>query len=253
MAFLIFDFDGTIADTLATIVRITNRIAPEYGYSPTTPEKLRYYQSLSTQDMLKQAEIPLFRLPFLLRRVRREMGAEIMTVPIAPDLAATLRDLAAANHQLIVMSSNSQQNIHCFLNRHGLSDVFESVQGGVGLLSKARVLKRIVQRNNLDFSQVIYVGDETRDIDASHRVGILVAAVTWGFSSREALAAQQPAFLIDHPRQLLGAAQTLVNPSWLRQENRLPTRLKSRLPPSVNHSRQGGRGVNPSSSHPVID
>lgn len=253
MAFLIFDFDGTIADTLTAIVRITNRIAPEYGYSPTTPEKLRYYQSLSTQDMLKQAEIPLFRLPFLLRRVRREMGAEIATVPITPDLATTLRDLVAADHRLIVMSSNSQRNIHHFLTRHDLGDVFESVQGGVGLLSKARVLKRIVQRNNLDFSQVIYVGDETRDIDASHRVGILVAAVTWGFSSREVLAAQQPAFLIDHPRQLLGAAQTLVNPSWVRREHRSPASTKHRFSSSISHSRQGGRGVNPSSSRPAVD
>lgn len=231
MAFLIFDFDGTIADTLGAIVRITNRIAPEYGYSPTTPEKLKYYQSLSTKEMLRQSEIPLFRLPFLLRRVRREMGAEILQVPIAPHLIDTLKDLVAADHRLMIMSSNSRQNIHSFLELHGISDVFESVQGGVGLLSKARVLKRIVQKGSLDFSQVIYVGDETRDVDASNQIGILIAAVTWGFSSREALAAQKPAFLIDHPRQLLGAAQTLVNPSWVRRENRLIERRTRPRPP----------------------
>ncbi|MEL7521060.1 MAG: HAD hydrolase-like protein [Cyanobacteria bacterium J06553_1] len=220
MAFLIFDFDGTIADTLGAIVRITNRIAPEYGYSPTTPEKLKYYQSLSTKEMLKQSEIPLFRLPFLLRRVRREMSAELPSVSLAPDLAPTLRELSAAGHQLMIMSSNSRKNIDNFLELHGLTDVFDSVQGGVGLLSKARVLKRIIQKGGLDFSQVIYVGDETRDVDASNQIGILMAAVSWGFSSREALAAQDPAFLIDHPRQLLGAAQTLVNPSWIRREYR---------------------------------
>lgn len=230
MAFLIFDFDGTIADTLDAIVRITNRIAPEYGYSPTTPEKLRYYQSLSTQEMLKQSEIPLFRLPFLLRRVRREMGTELETVPIASELAPTLRELVERGHHLTIMSSNSRNNIEKFLIRYELRDVFDSIQAGVGLLSKGRVLKRIVQRGSLDFSQVIYVGDETRDVDASHQIGILVAAVTWGFSSREALAKQKPGFLIDHPRQLIGAAQTLVNPSWVRKEYRpLPTTQVSRL------------------------
>ncbi|PZO12541.1 MAG: phosphatase [Leptolyngbya foveolarum] len=230
MAFLIFDFDGTIADTLGAIVRITNRIAPEYGYSPTTPEKLKYYQSLSTKEMLRQSELPLFRLPFLLRRVRKEMAAEMNAVPIAPNLVPTLRDLLAHNHRLMIMSSNSRRNIEGFLTLHDIEDVFESVQGGVGLLSKARVLKRIVQKGDLDFSQVIYVGDETRDIDASKQIGILVAAVTWGFSSREALAAQDPAFLIDHPRQLLGAAQTLVNPSWRQEYRSIPTN-------SVFHSR----------------
>ncbi len=218
MAFLIFDFDGTIADTLGAIVRITNRIAPEYGYSPTTPEKLRYYQSLSTQEMLKQSEIPLFRLPFLLRRVRKELTAELPTVAIAPELIDTLKELGDRGHELMVMSSNSKPNIEAFLEQHGIQNIFDSVQGGVGLLSKARVLRRIVQKGGIDFSQVIYVGDETRDIDASKQVGILVAAVSWGFSSREALAAQNPAFLIDHPRQLIGAAQTLVNPSWVRKD-----------------------------------
>lgn len=220
MAFLIFDFDGTIADTLEAIVHITNRIAPEYGYSPTTPEKLKYYQSLSTQEMLKQSEIPLFRLPFLLRRVRRELESELAHVAIARELVPALKELSAAGHQLMIMSSNSRQNIQKFLHLHGISHLFSAIHGGVGLLSKSRALKRIVQKGGIDFSQIIYVGDETRDIDASKQIGILVAAVTWGFSSREALAAQQPAFLIDHPRQLIGAAQTLVNPSWIRREYR---------------------------------
>lgn len=232
MAFLIFDFDGTIADTLGSIVRITNRIAPEYGYSPTTPEKLKYYQSLSTKEMLRQSELPLFRLPFLLRRVRKEMAAEINSVPIASDLVPTLRDLLAHNHRLMIMSSNSRRNIEGFLAVHGIEDVFESVQGGVGLLSKARVLKRIIQKGSLDFSQVIYVGDETRDIDASKQIGILIAAVTWGFSSRDALEAQDPAFLVDHPRQLLGAAQTLVNPSWRREYHSIPTNSMFRPRPN---------------------
>jgi phosphoglycolate phosphatase len=247
VAFLIFDFDGTIADTLGAIVRITNRIAPEYGYSPTTPEKLKYYQSLSTQEMLKQAEIPLFRLPFLLRRVRKEMSTELPNVPIVPDLADALRDLVAANHQLMVMSSNSHRNIEGFLAQHGILDLFASIQGGVGLLSKSRALRRTVQKGGIDFSQIIYVGDETRDVDASNQVGILVAAVSWGFSSREALAAQKPSFLIDHPRQLIGAAQTLVNPSWVRR-NYYSTKVSfDSRQDSKQDSRQDGRGARSSS------
>lgn len=248
MAVLIFDFDGTIADTLETIVRITNRIAPEYGYSPTTPEKLRYYQSLSTKEMLKQSEIPLFRLPFLLRQVRREMGAELDSVSVAADLVPTLWALRKNNHQLMIMSSNSRQNISRFLQRQGIFDLFSSIEGGVGLLSKARALKRIIRREEFDFSQVIYVGDETRDIDASKQVGVLIAAVTWGFSAREALAAQSPAFLVDHPRQLLGAAQTLVNPNWVRQDYSVSRLSKRHSPvPLKSTPKPGETEVNPSS------
>ena len=170
--------------------------------------------------MLKQSEIPLFRLPFLVRRVRREMGAELPNIAVASDLKETLEALVKADHQLMIMSSNTHQNIESFLRQHGINQFFGSVIGSVGLLSKARALRRIIQKGDIDFSQVIYVGDETRDVDASKQVGVLVAAVTWGFSSREALAAQDPAFLVDHPKQLLGAAQTLVNPSWVRKDYR---------------------------------
>lgn len=252
VAFLIFDFDGTIADTLEAVVRITNRIAPEYGYPPTTPEKLKFYQSLSTKEMLKQSEIPLFRLPFLVRRVRREMGAELPSVAVAAELKETLQVLADTEHQLMIMSSNTQSNIESFLRQHSISHLFDSVIGSVGLLSKARTLKRIIQRGGIDFSQVIYVGDETRDIDASKQVGVLVAAVTWGFSSREALATQEPAFLIDHPKQLIGAAQTLVNPSWVRKDYR-PRNSAPMTIPARGIAKPDGQGESPSSSRPATD
>jgi phosphoglycolate phosphatase len=35
-----FDFDGTLADSLGAIVAITNRLAPEFGYAPTPPDQL---------------------------------------------------------------------------------------------------------------------------------------------------------------------------------------------------------------------
>jgi phosphoglycolate phosphatase len=50
---------------------------------------------------------------------------------------------------------------------------------------------------------VIYVGDETRDIEAARKIQIQVIAVSWGFNSREVLAEQKPDFLISHPSQLI--------------------------------------------------
>lgn len=208
MAFLIFDFDGTIADTLDAIVRITNRLAPEYGYPQTTPERLRYYQALNTQALLKQSEIPFYRLPFLLRRVRRELGSEVTSILPIAGLPEALRALAA-EHQLVIASSNSPQNIQFFLAQHQLSHVFNSIYANVGLLGKARVLKRLLRQLRLDAQATLYIGDETRDIEAARQVGIAIAAVSWGFSSRQALAEQNPTFLVDAPEQLVETVQRL--------------------------------------------
>jgi phosphoglycolate phosphatase len=202
----IFDFDGTIANTLESIVRITNRLAPRYGFSPTTPARLQYLRSLSTQQLLAESEIPLFRIPFVIRQVRKELALEVAQLEPIPQLVAVLQALAQAGHGLMIVSSNSVQTIESFLSQHQLDTLFSDIYANTGLLGKPKVIKRLLQRHQLSAQNVIYVGDETRDIEAAHAAGIAVAAVSWGFSSRSALNNQHPTFLLDYPHQLLTLA-----------------------------------------------
>jgi len=59
---------------------------------------------------------------------------------------------------------------------------------------------------------MLYVGDEIRDIRAARKVGIAVAAVTWGFNSQEALAAENPDFLVDSPEKFLALCRPPDHP-----------------------------------------
>ncbi|NEZ68058.1 phosphatase [Leptolyngbyaceae cyanobacterium CCMR0082] len=205
MTVLIFDFDGTIADTLETIVTITNRLAGHYGYPQTTPERLKYLRALSTAELLAQSNVPLFQVPFLMRRVRRELNQDIDSIHIFQHLSDVLRALQGDGHTIMIASSNAPSTIRPFLERHGLSQVFNQVYGNIGLLGKARSLRRIMRRHRLTSEEILYVGDETRDIEAAHCQGVAVAAVSWGFSDRTALEAQGPTFLIDTPEDLYRA------------------------------------------------
>jgi phosphoglycolate phosphatase-like HAD superfamily hydrolase len=60
-----------------------------------------------------------------------------------------------------------------------------------------------MQQNHLSAEEIVYVGDETRDIEASKKIHVKVIAVSWGFNSREALAKQKPEFLIHKPSELI--------------------------------------------------
>ena len=205
MTVLIFDFDGTIADTLETIVTITNRLAAQYGYPQTTPERLKYLRTLSTGELLAQSHVPLFQVPFLMRRVRRELRHDVDSIRLFQNLGDVLMALAADDHQILIASSNAPSTINPFLKRHGLSQVFSSVYGNIGLLGKARSLRRIMRRHRLVPEEILYIGDETRDIEAARCQGLAVAAVSWGFSDRTALEAQGPTFLVDTPEELYRA------------------------------------------------
>ena len=66
-----------------------------------------------------------------------------------------------------------------------------------------RFSKVIHNANKLQKYQVIYVGDETRDIRSARRSKIGIAAVTWGFNSAAILQEYQPDYLVNRPQQLL--------------------------------------------------
>lgn len=207
MTVLIFDFDGTIADTLEAIVTITNRLAVHYGYPQTTPERLKYLRALSTAELLAQSHVPLFQVPFLMRRVRRELHQDVDSIQPFKHLSDVLLALAADGFTIMIASSNAPSTIRPFLERHGLNNVFDQIYGNIGLLGKARSLRRIMRRHRLVPEEILYIGDETRDIEAAHCQGLAVAAVSWGFSDRTALEAQGPTFLVDTPEDLYQAVR----------------------------------------------
>ena len=62
---------------------------------------------------------------------------------------------------------------------------------------------KIIKKENALKDKCIYIGDETRDIEAARKAGVKVAAVSWGLNSREALEKYQPDWLLENPKNLL--------------------------------------------------
>lgn len=203
MKVIIFDFDGTIADSFEMVLTISNRLAAEFGYLPALPEDIKRLKALSSREILRQAKVPFFRLPFLLRRLRFELNREICKLSPIPGIKEALQELKQQGHLLGIVTSNSVENVAEFLKAQGMEDLFDFIGSGLTLFGKGKVIQRIIKQQQLDPLTVIYVGDETRDIEAARKIQIQAIAVTWGFNSSEALLEQKPDFLISHPRELV--------------------------------------------------
>jgi phosphoglycolate phosphatase len=200
---IIFDFDGTIADSFNTFVSITNRLAIEYGFPILGPEEIQQFRNLSSREIIQQSKVPRLRLPFFLRRFRREFNGEVCNLQPIPGIKEALRALKLRGDRLGIVTSNSEDNVRKFLKAQGLEGLFDFVGGGLPLFGKERVLRQIIRKNQLDPAQVIYVGDETRDVEAARKTAIKVIAVGWGFNTSQALARHQPDFLIQRPGELI--------------------------------------------------
>ncbi|AKG24108.1 HAD-IA family hydrolase [Calothrix sp. 336/3] len=200
---IIFDFDGTIADTVDALVSIANRLALEFGYIQITPEELAILRGLTSREIMKYSGISVFRVPFLVKKVKGELKSKIVDLKPIPGIEEALFNLHYQGYKLGIITSNSQENVTSFLKLNHLDTLFDFIYSGVTIFGKTTIINNVLRQKQLKAKDVIYVGDETRDIEASKKANIQVVAVTWGFNSPEALASYNPNFLIEEPSQLL--------------------------------------------------
>lgn len=211
---IIFDFDGTLADTFDALVMISNRLALEFGYPPTTPEEIPKLRNLSSREIIKKSGVSLFKMPFILRKVREYLHQEILNLKTIPGIQDALVQLKHEGYCLGILTSNSEENVKLFLKKHGMQDLFSFIYSETSLFSKDKSLLKLMKKNNFKSDDLLYVGDETRDIEASKKIQIKVIAVTWGFNSGEVLTKHNPDFLIEQPSELievLGSLQQIVS------------------------------------------
>ncbi|NEQ41314.1 MAG: HAD-IA family hydrolase [Okeania sp. SIO3I5] len=199
---VIFDFDGTLADTFDLIFAIANRLSVEFGYKQANKEEIPEIEKLNPLELINQSGISIFKVPFLLKRIRAEFKKEINDVGLFSGIKEALLALKLQGYKIGIITSNGQENVEYVLQKYDLL-IFDFMDSGTTLFGKHRVIKKYLKSENIQPEEMVYVGDETRDINAAKKAKIKAIAVTWGFNSREALSEYQPDALVDQPQELI--------------------------------------------------
>lgn len=213
--YIVFDFDGTIADTIDLALDIYNRIAPEYNCKPIGEKDRKILSVKKPQDLLKVYGVTSPKLVLILLRIRKEISNLIPELKLVKDIKNSLKEIKNAGMSLGILTSNSRYNINVFLENNDLSDIIDFIYSGKSLFGKDRVMMRLFDHENISRENVIYIGDETRDIEASRKVGIPVIAVSWGLNNREILATLKPDQIADTPKDLFGCVQQIINEHFI--------------------------------------
>lgn len=200
---LVFDFDGTIADTLGETRLIFNRIAPDYGVRQVEEHELEHLRHMSLKDLIDHLGIPKRRVPAIIARGTGLMRGCINRLRMIDGMSEVLVELRRHVHSFGILTSNATANVDLFLKAQGLRDQFDFISSTSKLTGKASHLKAIRKTFSLRNGEMLYIGDELRDVKAAQKAGIPIAAVTWGFNSRESLAAETPDYLFDKPADFL--------------------------------------------------
>lgn len=204
---IIFDFDGTLADTFALVVDVSYEIAGNAKRLP--PEQIEPLRRLPLLRAVRALGISWWQIPRLILLTRRRMFARIREVPVFPGVAETLRSLDQAGYRLCVLTSNHRRNVQMMLRAHGLEQYFSDIVGVPygNVFFKIYGLRKLVHRNRLKAEDCFYVGNEALDLQAAERSGMHAIASTWGGHDRAELAATEPFAIIDKPEELLRLVQ----------------------------------------------
>lgn len=198
----IFDFDGTIADSMREMLAAYNSVAPSLKLETISDERAMTLRTLTPDEAMREMNVSLWKLPRIMTSVRGALRARMATVQPFPGIADALHELWRRGCKTAIVSSNSEPNIRELLARHDL-DHFEAFSCGASMFGKASRLRKLTKHPELSASRFFYIGDETRDVMAAREAGMHSIAVTWGYATEAALEAQHPSHMAHTPAELV--------------------------------------------------
>lgn len=189
--YIIFDFDGTIADTLPFSFKKFLEMARSLNIDDHTDKEIikeirtKSYQELLTGSF-KRSWLKLPNIVSLIKSMQVELEKEMDNIKFFPEVKKFLFDLKKEGYKLAIISSNRIENIKKFIEFNKI-DIFDFIHGKTDLFSKADYLGKFLEDFKLAKTEVIYVGDEIRDVEACKKVDIKMIGVSWGLHTVEAL------------------------------------------------------------------
>lgn len=201
-ATLIFDFDGTIADTFSFYMSILNKLSKKFGFRQIQPDQVETYRNMDSHKVMELLAIPRIKLPFIVWEARKLLKEGLEHVAPFEGIKETVEEIRKKEILLGIITSNSVRNVRSFLNNYKFPE-FDFIYSSLQIWNKSKALKRVIHHHKLQPKMVFYVGDETRDIEAVREAGVKSIAVTWGYNSRDLLQSFSPDFLISDPREII--------------------------------------------------
>ena len=210
---VIFDFDGTLADSVVWFSQVINGVARRYRFRQLSLAELDVIRSEAPLDMLRRFGVARWKLPFIARHMRGLMTRDIDQIVLFPGIEHLLAQLAGTGVTIAIVSSNAEDNVRRVLGAE-LSAGISHFACGSSLFGKAQKIRRLVERCGVQAAAVIAIGDEIRDIDAAEAAGVTSGAVTWGYAHAPALRGRCPTWTFDTVGEILAA----VVPADIRPE-----------------------------------
>ncbi|MET0259074.1 MAG: HAD hydrolase-like protein [Methylobacterium sp.] len=218
---VVFDFDGTLADSYGWFVGVINDVAARYRFRRVEAYEADMLRGMDARGIVRHLGIPAWKLPLIARHMHRLAARDAEAIGLFPGIDAMLAELGAAGFVLAVVSSNTEANIRTILGGP-LAARFDHYACGASVFGKAKRLRAVMKAAGVAPHETVAIGDEIRDGDAAAQAGCDYAAVAWGYTRVDALAARQPVAVFAHPGDIAAYLGTRRRPAEIGRNTAKP-------------------------------
>lgn len=208
---IIFDFDGTLADTTATILRTYHMAIREMGIEKRTDEECKATIGVPLIEGFRQlypdfSDTELDKCVATYRRIFNANKTDLIP-KLYPGVKDTLEELSKMGIQMSVASSRSRDTLVEFCDDNDITHYFSLILGADDVpQAKPNPAPVLLTLNRLgkDAAHTFVVGDMPVDIAMGRSAGCRTVGVTYGNSTRHALETAGATFIIDSIPELIG-------------------------------------------------
>ncbi|MED5247550.1 HAD hydrolase-like protein [Priestia sp. LL-8] len=205
---ILFNFNGTITNTKFLAIDMYNEIAEKQGYKKISEEDVPYLSSLSIRNRCKVLNLPLYKMPLVGIAIKRRSQQYIPHLKPVSGMKETLRLLKQEGYKIGFTTSNNQVVMNEFLINNTIN-IFDYRHFSFSPLSKSKDISSFLKKYDLKKEDVVYVGDELRDIKAAKKNSLFCIAVSWGFDSVELLNTGRADKVITQPKEIVDVLSRL--------------------------------------------
>ncbi|WP_025691509.1 HAD hydrolase-like protein [Paenibacillus zanthoxyli] len=199
---IIFDFDGTIVDSGRVVFDLFNKFADKYDYKRVPERDAELIRSLPVRERFKMLKVPVHKVPLLTMDVVRKYKEAIPNLKISHELKNVLKELKNRGVNLILISANSKENIKQFLKINQM-EWFDDVITANRFFGRHLAINSYLKTAGISRDDVVFVGDEHRDILACRKSQIKIISVTWGYDLERLLRQSDPDYIARKPSDIL--------------------------------------------------
>ena len=207
---VIFDFDGTLADTKENIILTFQMTMKELGVEIKSRQECAATIGLTLEDAFKVLYPGMAAEKYILlrdtyRRIFKE-NRKILVPGLFPEVMETLEELRRRGYLMSIASSRLSPSLQSFLEDMKIAHLFEYAIGGDNVehpKPAPDAVLQILRHYNLSAEEAFVVGDMPFDINMATNAGVKSCGVTWGNADAAQLKESGANYIIDKMSQLL--------------------------------------------------